>query len=665
MSLQVYPRDRVFQNDPTAKSLLDYLTANATELELGDAILFCNFPLFREEEFLLVAQVVLVSPLHGVILISTADMSPQLSASAEDIRNQLEGTFSQVFARLVKYPRLRKGRAALACNLDAVLWIPELPENPIAQDESMIFGRQALRDRIQNSKQAEPLASDVFDELVSVLDGSKALIRPPERKTKDFGPSSKVVQILALEEEIRRFDREQRVAYMTEVNGTQRIRGIAGSGKTVVLAMKAALTAIKNPEANIAFTYYTKSLHQHVKQLITRFYRLHEDRDPDWNRIKVFHAWGGGIVEGLYSYSAKAFGTTPLTFGQAQSYNPRQPFSFACNQLIENANIKPIFDFIFADEAQDYPPEFLRLCLKLAEEEKLVIAYDILQTIFDVETPTAGSLFGTDDAGEPAITFDEDVILHKCYRNPREILICAHALGFGIYGPNIVQMLESSDHWEDLGYKVMKGPLTSGSKVEIFRPEENSPSSISSNNKINDLLKIEVFDEPASEIEFVATEIKKDIENDGVFPEDILIVCADDRNARAYFKRLGFKLDEMGIGTHNLQEDNYGLRDFQSKGKVTLSTVYKAKGNEAYIVYIHPMAHIHIGLENNIRIAVKREMSPRSFFLFVMRQMYPESWARLLESNIARRLPHYVRGSLPVIKAPFFEERDNSQVLFE
>jgi hypothetical protein len=45
---------------------------------------------------------------------------------------------------------------------------------------------------------------------------------------------------------------------------------------------------------------------------------------------------------------------------------------------------------------------------------------------------------------------------------------------------------------------------------------------------------------------------------------------------------------------------------------------------------VHPIAHIHIGLENAVRISTNR-MSATSFVLFVMRQMYPESWARLLE----------------------------------
>jgi superfamily I DNA and RNA helicase len=579
--MQIFPKKDVFRSDRTARSVLDYLIEHEHDLTLQDALVFCEFPLFREEEELLVAKLVLIDPLHGVLLVSTADA---IEARGE-IKEKLEGTFNQVFARLVKVPRLRAGRKALALNLDAILWVPELAADQ-KPDDSVVVGYASLATKIGEMRQPVRLPNDVFAELVSVLDGSKALIRPPERDVARFSPKSKVVQIQALEEEIRRFDRDQRVAYMSEVTGTQRIRGLAGSGKTVVLALQAALTAIRHKDARIAFTFYTRSLYQHVKQLITRFYRLHEDRDPDWNQIKVLHAWGGALVEGLYSYSSRAFGATPLTYAQASAYNPRQPFGFACGQLMEHASVRPLFDFIFLDEAQDFPPEFLRLALSLAEDERLVIAYDALQTIFDVEIPTAGSLFGTDSSGEPAVTFDEDVILRKCYRNPREVLVTAHAIGFGIYGPKVVQMLESKEHWEDFGYKVRDGELESGHAVRIERPVENSPSSISATNTIDELVAVSVYRNASEEVDAVASAINNDIVEDGVRPEDVLVICTDDRNARAYFGGLAARLAEHGIQTNNIQQETFGLRDFQAKDKVTLSTVYRAKGNEAYVVYL-------------------------------------------------------------------------------
>jgi len=583
MPFQILPKPSLSQAEPNIRTILEHLDHNQVDLGLTEAIAFFNFPLFREEENLLIAQLVIISPNHGVLLISTANSLPSNEPESSETLAQLEGAFSQIFSRLVKYPKLRNGRAQLGFPLDAILWIPEssLPAGP-----PVTVGLNALTACLRNQKLQRELTATVFEELVSVLDGSKVLIRAKERRVTGYSATSKIALISELEEEIRRFDRDQRVAYMTEVLGTQRIRGLAGSGKTVVLAMKAALTAIRDPDARIAVTFYTKSLYQHLKQLITRFYRLHEDKDPDWKKIRILHAWGGQTAPGLYHLAAKTFGHTALTYGQAASKDKNQPFAYACSLLIKDTAVADLFDYVFVDEAQDFPPEFMTLAIQLAKEEKLVIAYDAFQTIFDVEAPTASSLFGTNSSGDTLVNFDEDIILHKCYRNPREILVCAHAIGFGIYGKRIVQMLESEDHWNDLGYVVSSGKLISGENVRVDRPEENSPSSISKQQSVDELVSVKVCGSLTEEVNHVVDKIVHDTKIEGISPEDILVICADDRNAQGYFNVLQKALREVGIATNNLQEDSYSIRDFQSEGKVTLSTVYKAKGNEAYVVHL-------------------------------------------------------------------------------
>jgi superfamily I DNA and RNA helicase len=567
--MQILPKESAARADLSAKLLLDHMVQRQVELSLGSAVVFYNFPLFREDERLLVAEIVIACPFHGVLVISTTP----------NAQERLEGAFSQIFSRLVKYPRLRSGRAQLKFHLDAFIWVPE------GSGVDIKIGLPQFDDYLAEIIRPQPMEDSVYEEILSVLDGSKALIRARERKTTDFPPQSRIVTIANLEEEIRKFDRDQRVAYMTEVTGPQRIRGLAGSGKTVVLALKAALTAIREPDAKIAVTFYTKSLYQHIRQLITRFYRLHEDRDPDWSKVQVLHAWGGASIDGLYYKVAQRYGHQAINYGQAKIANRRQPFAYVCSHLLADPAIHSAYDYVFVDEAQDFPPEFMKLALRLANEEKLVIAYDVFQTIFDVEVPTAATLFGTDVDGQNELTFDEDIILHKCYRNPREILMCAHAIGFGIYGNKIVQMLESADHWRDFGYEVT-GPLTAGTQVTISRPSENSPSTISTTNSVEQIIACSTFTRASEEIQNVAEKIQKEISNEGVSPEDILVICADDRNAATYFNSLQRELLAIGIRTNNLQDDSFALRDFQKEGAVTLSTIYKAKGNEAYSVYL-------------------------------------------------------------------------------
>lgn len=82
------------------------------------------------------------------------------------------------------------------------------------------------------------------------------------------------------------FDLEQKKVALVTIDGPQRIRGLAGSGKTIILTMKAALYHMAHPNEEILYTYYTKSLFGLIKNLIERFYRdFADNREPDWKRF--------------------------------------------------------------------------------------------------------------------------------------------------------------------------------------------------------------------------------------------------------------------------------------------------------------------------------------------------------------------------------------------
>jgi superfamily I DNA and RNA helicase len=227
---------------------------------------------------------------------------------------------------------------------------------------------------------------------------------------------------------------------------------------------------------------------------------------------------------------------------------------------------------------------FIKLCAQLAEDDRFVIAYDELQNIFQIEPPSSTEIFGVDSEGKPKKEFATDVVLHKCYRNPREILVCAHALGFGIYAKHIVQMLENRAHWEDIGYKVLEGDFTEGSRTLIERPAENSLTSISEQQDINQIVKARSFATLEEEVAWTTDSVAKDI-SEGLRPEDILVVTVDDRNAKLYLGQVMVALHGRGIQAYNVH-GVYGESDFQQEGSVTLSTVHKAKGNEAFGVYV-------------------------------------------------------------------------------
>jgi Uncharacterized conserved protein (DUF2290) len=83
----------------------------------------------------------------------------------------------------------------------------------------------------------------------------------------------------------------------------------------------------------------------------------------------------------------------------------------------------------------------------------------------------------------------------------------------------------------------------------------------------------------------------------------------------------------------------------------------------AYRQGVHPIAHLHIGLDNDVRIAVSRCLSPESFLLFVMRQLYPQCWERLLSRRRDLGLDAVVRAPRAVL-AEYWTEIDRIELHF-
>ena len=192
------------------------------------------------------------------------------------------------------------------------------------------------------------------------------------------------------------FDREQKNAALHTLEGPQRIRGLAGSGKTVILAYKAALIHLQNPDATILYTYYTKPLMGTVKKLITKFYKQSSDIEPNWDKIKIMHAWGGVNLNGVYYSTCISNGIIPKKLEEAKIASFKDPFNKICEELV-NIDLKPEYDYTLIDEGQDIPKYFYRLCRKITRNNQIVWAYDDFQNIFDVVMQDEKDTFGKDE----------------------------------------------------------------------------------------------------------------------------------------------------------------------------------------------------------------------------------------------------------------------------
>lgn len=402
-----------------------------------------------------------------------------------------------------------------------------------------------------------------------------------------------------LERQIKMLDLDQEKVAVQIAPGPQRVRGLAGTGKTVLLAMRVANIHRHFPDKKILFTFSTRSLYNQVRGLIEQFYGVHKvNIEPDWTRVHIRHAWGGRNRPGVYSDLCGRQGLVPLDLSQAKRINSKTPFQACCEHALSTP-IESEYDYIIVDEAQDFPKEFFRVLYQLSvEPHRIYWAYDELQNLASSasDLPSSEELFGYDKDGNALVVLDDedypgripkDFVLNKSYRCPQDVLMLAHALGLGLYNPKgCVQMLESLDSWRAIGYEVTQGELVTGKRVQVFRPPQNSPNRIKEIYQgEQSLITANSFDTRDDELNWVADSIAKNIREEDVAPEKIVVIVLDAFKVRDISARLQFLLVE-----HNIASTIPGVIDdadtYKEDGRVTISTVFRAKGNEAFIVYI-------------------------------------------------------------------------------
>ncbi|MEM5542631.1 ATP-binding domain-containing protein [Sulfitobacter sp. AS92] len=526
---------------------------------------------------------------HGIKLVkysASADINI-LRKEAHSILQAAATTDSLLSKSLI----LKKKRR-LIIDVVPVLFAPNLDaeELGVADVEVAVSQHQLLEIFLEED---ESLNEEQEVEIRAIIEGAKALGQlKPVDDVSDAPPLAKA--LADLEAIIYNFDATQRSVALTNIAGPQRIRGLAGTGKTVILAMKAALAHIEDPSANILITYFTRSLRDVIERLVTRFHRHFAETDPNWERIHVRHGWGRSNTPGVYRDTCIREGRSPKSFNDLRGH--ADPFGAACSELVAANAISPYYDVILIDEGQDFPDGFYQMCFYLAKGERdkkqIVWAYDELQNVFNVEVREPETLFGNDSDGQPRVslgrslpqgTDTNDFVLQRSYRNQREVLVLAHALGFGVYS-NTVQMLENAKHWEDVGYEVVAGTFDTDSNNVVERPLRNSPSVLNSPDAVP-VISLNSAPNIDDEVELAAQEVKKFID-DGILAHQILIISLDDRSARRYFSNISDRLNQWGIPCNNIIRDKYSEPPFRIDGMVTMSTVYRAKGNEAAVVIV-------------------------------------------------------------------------------
>lgn len=216
--------------------------------------------------------------------------------------------------------------------------------------DSVTFLDSAVSWSDQNVTELLVPAADVDDKTWRLAKSVFQGISPINARASSLPATSdrKGLAIKILERDIALLDEEQHKVAIQIAPGPQRIRGLAGTGKTVILAMKAANIHLRYPDKRVLFTFNTQSLYNQAKRLITRFYRTNSDKDPDWDYLHIRHGWGGSTRSGVYYDFCRRVGADPFTLTSARATSRSEPFATCCRHAL-SLSPEPFYDYILVD----------------------------------------------------------------------------------------------------------------------------------------------------------------------------------------------------------------------------------------------------------------------------------------------------------------------------
>lgn len=562
-----------------------------SKINNAEGYLYLGYPIIGSPLGPIKLDALLLSKTHGLVAF---DLVEGINIDGYEARQDEIASMLEV--KLKPYPELKKGRD-LKFPINVITYAPVKTNLPQSSDIYFIANTSSVLETISGFQWPED--KKTFTSLVAAVQVVTS-IRSGRQKREPKKPDSRGARLKKIEDSIANLDQHQSQAVIETVDGVQRIRGLAGSGKTIILALKIAYLHSQNPDWRIAVTFNTRSLKEQFKRLITNFTIEQTGTEPDWEQIDVLNAWGApGTKErdGVYHKYCREHGIQFIDFSEARRrFGEGKEFSGVCaDALTLKSEPKPYYDMILVDEAQDLPADFLRLChLFLRDPKRLVYAYDELQSLTGESMLPPEEIFGKDDQGRPLVNLEaddtlgprQDVILEKCYRNSAPVLATAHAMGFGIYrADGLVQFFDQDTLWRDVGYVVEQGEIAGGNDVVLARTSDTSPPFLEDHSPTDDLIQFIQFENAAEQTNWIVNSIVNDIKAEELRPEDIVVINTNPISTQRQVGPIRDLLLQNKIESE-LAGVSTSTDIFTRTGAVTFTGIFRAKGNEAGMVYI-------------------------------------------------------------------------------
>jgi superfamily I DNA and RNA helicase len=567
--------------------------ASSLRAIVEEGTVYLGYPVLSTTDQRVEVDALLVSQAHGLVAFLIADGVPHSGDEWREVIARQDTLFAVLEGNLRRNESLRAGRQlAVVLNTATVFAFP-VPDRPDAPDGSFYGSVEEVANWVERLGGIEAALEHNLNAALQRV----TTIKPPKKRSSVTSPTSRGAVLREIERGIANLDQWQQSAAIESPDSPQRIRGLAGSGKTVVLALKAAYWHAQHPDWTIALTFQSRALYQQIDDLVTRFTFEHSNDRPDPERLKIMHSWGSRARPGVYSVIAEALGEVPRDWAYARGkYGQDGAFQGICQELLAVARtrtVEPLFDGVLIDEAQDLPPEFFQLVFLFTNDPKRIVwGYDELQKLSEAAMPTTDELFGTGPDGESLVSLvstpegpKRDIVLPVCYRNTPWALATAHALGIGVYREGgLLQHPDEPSVWAAIGYDVVHGALASGTPVTLKRSRQSYPEYFDRLLSAPDAVVIKAFGQESEQDAWVAAQIAENLGTDELEHDDILVVLPDAYRAKTRAPKLMAELRRRGIDSH-LVGVSTSVDEIFQPGSIAIAHIHRAKGNEAPMVY--------------------------------------------------------------------------------
>jgi len=422
---------------------------------------------------------------------------------------------------------------------------------------------------------------------------------------------------------------QRRLAERTLEGRPTLLRGVAGSGKSLLLArgLVNLLHHVANREPKdeerdpyrVLVTCYNRTLIPLLRRQAEGFAKM-EGLDLARFEIDIVH------FEGVLSRLKQHWGLhvprcTPQDDGDRLPGIVEQVDALFAEGVATEEEV--LWDFVFVDEAQDLHPEGLRLLQRLSRthpktgEHGIALFYDDAQNVYGRPRPIWRDL-------GIHVTGGRTVALQRSRRSSRPIV----TFGFNVLLGTVSEgeRPTGAKAYADLSW-LRENDLVietdAGVVVDFARRRGPEP-------------ELYIADDVQSEEDEIVTRIKDLVRAEDVRPHEIVVQSA---RSWDYLRGIEQRLAEADIATHWVEgaKDELIIKD----GYVTLSTIQSAKGYDAPVAFVIGAQEFGQALEERARFYVG---ATRAQLLLVVTGYGPPTGLLGEMREVKRRLPALQAG---------------------